>query len=337
MKSNLDLSTTYLGLPLRSPLIPSASPFSEHLHGLLEMERCGAGAVVLHSLFEDPYEASPHHVERYIDEVEIAKRHLKIPVIASLNGKTKEGWTHLAQTLEKAGADALELNIYNLSLSVDTPSAEIEKAYVDIVQTVVEAVKIPVSVKIPPFFTNLALIVRQLEEAGAAGLVLFNRFFQPDIDLLSMGPGYSLRMSSAAENRLPLRWISLLYRQVRIDFAAGTGIRTGSDVLKMILAGASATQLCSVLLQRGIPWLEVIDRDLRQWMETCQISSLQEARGILARHSKEEPGEIEREEYRRALQGYSLIDVPNWLDEVPLHVPTTKRHLPHPELSDMKS
>ena len=292
------------------------------------MERCGAGAVILHSLFEDPYEAEPNHVERYTDEITIAKRHLNIPVIASLNGSTLEGWKRLAKKIEKSGADALELNIYSLSFATDTPSSKIEQSYVDIVQAVVDTIKIPVSVKMPPFFTNLTLMASRLEDAGAKGLVLFNRFYQPDVDLLSMGPGYSLRLSTAAENRLPLRWLSHLYRQVRLDLAASTGIRTGNDVLKMILSGANATQMCTVLLQRGIPWLEVMEQDLRQWMDTCQLTSLQNVRGQLTRDCKDEPGEIEREEYRRALQGYSLIDMPDWGDDMPSQEPTTKpRHL----------
>jgi dihydroorotate dehydrogenase (fumarate) len=259
----------------------------------------------------------------------MAKRHVEIPIIASLNACSLEGWVELARKTEKAGADALELNIYNMSLSMNTPSAKIEDGYVNVVSRVVSALKIPVSVKMSPFFTNLALMTSKLENAGAAGLVFFNRFYQPDLDLLAMGPGYSLRLSTATENRLPLRWISLLYRQVRVDLAAGTGVRTGSDVLKMILSGASAVQLCSVLLQRGIPWLEVIDRDLRRWMETCKVTSLQEARGILSRHCNDDPGEVERDEYRRALQGYSRIDVPDWRDEVPLKVDySEKAHSP---------
>jgi len=307
MNATQDISTTYLGIPLRSPLIPAASPLSEHLDGLSEMERCGAGAVVLHSLFENPYHASLQHVESYLDEVSAAKAQLKIPVIASLSASTHEGWIRLAQRIEKAGADAVELNIYKLSLAADMPSSKIEQAYVDIVHSVASAVKIPVAVKLPPFFTNLALISSQLEDAGAKGLIFFNRFNQPDLDLISMGPGYSLRLSTGAENRLPMRWLALIYRQVRLDLAAGTGVRTGADVLKMILSGASATQLCSVLLQRGIPWLELIAQDLRHWMEICQVTSLKEAKGMLASDPNED---AEGEEYRRALQGYSSIEVP---------------------------
>jgi dihydroorotate dehydrogenase (fumarate) len=318
-------------------LIPSASPLSEHLDGLVEMERCGAGAIVLHSLFEDPYQPEPNHVDRYLDEIAIAKRHIKIPIIASLNANTAKGWIELAQQLEQAGSDALELNIYNLSLSPEAPSVGIEGRYLRIIESVTAAIKIPIAVKVPPFFTNLALMTSHIEDAGAKGVVFFNRFYQPDVDLLSMGPGYSLRLSTASENRLPMRWISLLYRQVRIDLAASTGIRTGGDVLKMILSGASATQLCSVLLQRGIPWLQLVEQELQQWMETCEITSLKSARGQLSHPANENPGEIEREEYRRALQGYSQIDVPDWRDEVPLHIPPARATTGKLDLSRTKS
>lgn len=320
MNSTHDLSTSYLGLSLRSPLVPSASPLSTHLDGLLEMERCGAGAVVLHSLFEDPYKAVPGHVDQYLDEIIVAKRHLEIPVIASLNASTPSGWVNLAMLLEKAGADALELNIYNLSLETGTSSDTIEHSYANIVRSVTSAVNIPVSVKIPPFFTNLTLMTSLLEAAGARGLVFFNRFYEPDLDLFSMAPGYSLRLSTAAENRMPMKWISLLHRQTKVDLAASTGIRTGGDVLKMILSGASVTQLCSVLLQRGIPWLEIITRELHEWMDICHVASIREARGLLARSPEENRAETERDEYRRSLQGYMLIDVPNWRDEVPVHI-----------------
>jgi len=314
MKSTPDISTTYLGIPLRSPLIPAASPQTEHIDGLSEMERCGAGAVVLHSLFENPYQERFQHVEAYLDEISAAKRQLKIPVIASLNANTPEGWVRLAKRIEKAGADAIELNIYRISLTPDMPSSKIEEGYVEIVRHVASVLEIPVSVKLPPYFTNLALLSSQLEDAGAKGLIFFNRLYQPDLDLLSMGPGNSMRLSTGAENRLPMLWLSLIYRQVRLDLAAGTGVRTGSDVLKMILSGACATQLCSVLLQRGIPWLELVTQDLLHWMDICHVTSLKEAKGILARQPNEE---AEDEEYRRALQGYSGLEVPEPSERVP--------------------
>jgi len=317
-KRALDISTTYLGLKLRSPLIPSASPLSEHTDAIVEMENCGAGAVVLHSLFENPYELGKRNAEAYAQEIIRAKERVKIPIIASLSATTLEGWINLSAHLAQAGADALELNIYHLSLSPEVSSSRIENYYIETVQAVTAAVKIPVAVKIPPFFTNLAYISKALEEAGAAGLILFNRFYQPDIDLLSMGPGYTLRLSSGAENRLPLRWISLLYRQAYLSLAASTGIRTGPDILKMVLCGASATQVCSILLQRGIPWLRILEQDLRQAMNVFNVSSLKEARGILSHRVVNDPQEIEREEYQKALQGYSRIDVPSWRDEVPI-------------------
>ncbi len=315
----LDISTSYLGLELRSPLVPSASPLSEHTDAIADMESCGAGAVVLHSFFENLHEHGRHDPEAYCEEIARAKARVKIPVIASLGATTLDGWVNLAASMAQAGADALELNIYHLSLSPDVPSARVEACYVDVVKAVTTVVKIPVAVKLPPFFTNLAYMAKALEEAGADGLVLFNRFYQPDIDLLSMGPGYSLRLSSGAENRLPLRWISLLYRQAYLSLAASTGIRTGPDVLKMVLCGASATQVCSILLQRGIPWLRVIEQDLRQWMSITNVHSLKEARGTLSHRVVDDPQEVEREEYRKALQGYSQIDVPASRDDAPVH------------------
>jgi dihydroorotate dehydrogenase (fumarate) len=313
-----DIGVNYLGLELRSPLIPSASPLGEHVSALQEMENCGAGAVVLPSLFEDPYERRANHPGYYLDEIAKAKSLLNIPVIASLSATTNEGWTTLASQIAASGADALELNTYHLSLSPDIPSSQVEERYIAAVKLVTEVVKIPVAVKLPPFFTNLSYFGRQLQLAGAAGLVLFNRFYQPDVDLLSMGPGYTLRLSQSSENRLPLRWISLLYQQEIGYLAASTGIRTGADVLKMILSGASATQVCSILLQRGIPWLREIENELHQWMDTCDISSLREVRGQLSYKCMPNPGQIERDEYRKALQGYARIDVPSWHDEVPV-------------------
>jgi len=315
-----DISTTYLGLKLRSPLIPSASPLSESLSNLLEMENCGAGAVVLQSLFEEPYEKHARHPDHYMDQVRSAREALMIPVIASLNAITLEGWVNYACKIEHAGADALELNIYDLSLDPDITSGQVESSYVEVVKAVRNATSLPLAVKLPPYFTNLARMIAKLEEAGADGIVLFNRLYQPDIDLNTLGSSYSLRLSMAAENRLPLQWISLLHRQAHADLAASTGIRTGEDVLKMILCGASATQLCSILLQKGIPWLLEIRRELEQWMTTCGYASLREARGKLSRANSENSDIIERDQYQKALQGYSLIDVPSWHDEIPLPV-----------------
>ena len=284
------------------------------------MENCGAGAVVLHSLFEDPYERRQRHPDCYLDEIHAAREALTIPVIASLNATTLEGWINYACKIEQAGADALELNIYNLSLDPAVSSAQVEASYLEVVKAVRQATVLPLAVKLPPFFTNLARIIAKIDEAGADGVVLFNRIYQPDIDLDTMSPRFSLRLSMAAENRLPLRWLSLLYSQVHIDLAASTGIRSGADVLKMILCGASITQVCSVLLQRGISWLLEIKEELERRMENSHITSLQEVRGNLSRRDTGTPESFEREEYRKALQGYSLIDTSSWRDEVPMHI-----------------
>ena len=307
----IDISTHYLGLSMRSPLVPSASPLTDRIESLQEMERCGAGAVILPSLFEEPYDRDALQPAEYLDKIKAAREHIAIPVIASLNASTLKGWAEYAAMIEKAGANAIELNIYNLSLDPDVPPAFIEDGYVNAVKAVAEAVKIPIAVKMPPYFTSLAYIAKRLKEAGARGLVCFNRFYQPDIDLLTLGSTYMLRLSTAAENRFPLRWISLLYRRIQIDMAASTGIRSGEDVLKMVLSGASVAQVCSVLMQRGIPWLRKIEQELREAMEESGYSSLSEVRGLFSCQVSGEPGEAERDEYRKALQGYILSRSPS--------------------------
>jgi dihydroorotate dehydrogenase (fumarate) len=284
------------------------------------MEEYGAGAVVLHSLFENPMHQNSPHPDCYSEQIVAAKKHLGIPVIASLNATTVDGWTTLSRLIEKAGADALELNVYHVDLDPDIPSAEIESTYIEAVRVVASTVRIPVAVKLPPFFTNLARMTKALDQAGAMGLVFFNRLFQPDIDLEKVGRDFSLNLSNSTENRYPMHWISLLYRQTGMDLAASTGIGTGRDVLKMILSGASATQVCSILMRCGIAWLETIDQELRNCMAEHHFPSLKEARGLLSHVVLTEADGIELEEYRQALQGYSLLNVPTWRDEEALKV-----------------
>lgn len=313
MKPDLTgLATTYVGLPLRTPLIPSASPLSTCLHHLEEMEHFGAGAVVFNTLFEESFGGGAMSRPDYFARVGAARKKLGIPVIASLSATTPQGWTELARGAEDSGASALELNIYEATVSTTVPSSVIESHYIEAVERVVSAVKIPVSVKLSPFFTNLAYLTKEMEEAGAKGFVLFNRFYLPDIDLPTLSPKHSLKLSSPTENRLSRRWISLLYRPIRADLVANTGIRTGEDVLKMILAGAAATELCAVLLQRGIPWLAMIVEELRKALETANVDSITQARGWLAHKYTQQPGAVEREEYQSALQGYEFCDVPTW-------------------------
>jgi len=309
---NPDLTTTYLGLPLRTPFIPSASPLSATLANLEEMEQCGAGAVVFQTLFEEPFSARSVARGEYCERVTAARDRLHIPVIASLSAMTAPGWTDLARAVADAGADALELNIYEANLSTTVPSSVIESNYIEAVQRVIAAVKIPVAVKLPPFFTNLSYLTKEMEEAGAKGFVLFNRFYLPDVDLLTLSPKHSLKLSSPTENRLSMRWISLLYRPIQADLVANTGIRTGEDALKMILAGAAGVEICSVLLQHGIPWLSVLCEELRTALRMIGRDSVRESRGCMARDYRTSPGAAEREEYKSALQGYEYCDVPSW-------------------------
>jgi len=305
-----DISTTYLGLPLRSPLVIGASPLSKQIENLQELEAVGAPAVVLHSLFEEPWQPDPDNVRDYMRHITLARSRVGIPVIASLNATTTQGWADLARLIETAGASALELNIYQMTISTTTSASQVEDRYLEAVQAVTAAVKIPVAVKMPPTFTNLAYMAKKVELAGAKGLVLFNRFYQPDFDLNVMGIGKSLRLSTSTENRLPRRWISILFRPIRIDLIANTGIREGDDVLKMILSGAAATQICAVILQRGISWVKSLESELKQVMENCRITSLKEVRGQFAHDYAHEAGVIEREEYQTALQGYYRFNPP---------------------------
>ena len=266
----MDISTTYLGLKLKSPIVPSAGPLSQKISDIKEMEDAGAGAVVLYSLFEEQIEHDAleldHHTsihaesfaeatsylpqpfefklgpEEYLDHIRKTKEAVNIPVIASLNGKSLGGWTEYAKKMEQAGADAIELNIYLLPTDIKKPGSEIEKIYIDIVKSVKGSVKIPIAVKMHPFFSSTAAMATQLNKAGADGLVLFNRFYQPDIDLDSLEVVPNVILSTPMAMRLPLRWIAILYGRVNADLAATSGIYTEEDVLKMVMAGAKVTQ-----------------------------------------------------------------------------------------------
>lgn len=329
----MDLSTEYLGLKLRSPLVPSAAqPLSEKLDNLKRMEDSGAGAVVLHSIFEeqlrqeslelhkhltnhtDSYaEASSFFPEPeefqlgpegYLEFIRKAKQSVGIPVIGSLNAATLGGWTDFARKIQQAGADALELNIYSIPTDPDLTSEAIENSYADIVRTVKSAVKIPVAVKISPFFTNMARMARTLDAAGADALVLFNRFYQPDIDLETLEVHPDVLLSTPQALRLPLRWIAILYGRVRADLAATSGIHRPEDVLKMLMAGAKVSMLCSVLLYHGIEHLRVILDKMKAWMEEHEYESVKQMQGSLSQIHVENPSDFERAQYIRSLHSY---------------------------------
>jgi len=325
----MELTTNYLGLRLKSPLIPSASPLSEDLDNIKRMEDAGAAAIVLYSVFEEQiryerYELHHHltqgtesypealsyfpdptelfvGVEDYLRHIERSKASTSIPIIGSLNGSTLGGWTDFAKQIEQAGADALELNLYNIPTDLTESGAEIEKQYVDVLKAVKATVTIPVAVKVSPFFTNFANIAKQFDDAGANGLVLFNRFYQPDIELESLEVVPNVMYSTPMAMRLPMRWVAILFERLGADLAATSGIHRGTDAIKMIMAGASATMLCSCLLRHGIKHLKVIEQELRDWMTEHEYSSIQQMKGSLSQKYCADPGAFERAQYIRAV------------------------------------
>ncbi len=332
----VDISTTYLGLKLRSPLVVgAAAPLTEDIDNIKRIEDAGAAAVVLHSLFEEQLleeryavyhqithntashpEATPYlpeqeifHVgsEAYLQQIRYAKETVDIPIIASLNSSNIGSWGDYAKKVEQAGADALELNIYYVPTDLTLTGEQVEQTYLNIVRTVSSIVNLPVAVKISPFFSSMANMAKRLSDAGANGLVLFNRFYQPDIDLLTLEAEPNLLLSTARENRLPMRWIAILYGTIPIDFAATSGIRTAHDVIKMIMVGANVTMLVSVLLSHGIEHLQKIEKDLIEWLEVKQYDSLIQLQGSMSQMHCPDPSIFERVQYLRAVQTYQPL------------------------------
>jgi dihydroorotate dehydrogenase (fumarate) len=306
----VDLSTTYLGLKLAHPVMPGASPLSRELDSVLRLEDAGAPAIVLHSLFEEQISADPLRTQRtptdpvgYLEHLNRIKESVHVPVIASLNGTTDEGWTSFASLVEQAGADALELNIYHLSTSLWTSGTTLEAYTLDTVRAVRSLVSIPVAVKIFPYFSSIASLARQFEEIGAKGLVLFNRIYQPDIDLEKLEVGPDLRLSSSTELLPRLYWITMLFGRVDLSLAVSGGVHTGADAMKAILAGADAVQMVSALLKNGPDHLKVVRRELEQWLECHGYSSLGEVRGCMSLEQREDASPFNRAGFVRVLQG----------------------------------
>ncbi len=330
----MNLTTNYLGLKLRTPLVPAASPLSENIDDIKKMEDAGASAMVLYSLFEEQlrqdraelhqsmeqgtesfaealtYFPEPESFnlgpEEYLKHIAAAKKAVRIPVIASLNGSSAGGWTSYAKQIQQAGADALELNIYYIPTDVSLPANGVEQSYLDILKAVKKEVTIPVAVKMSPFFTNFACMAGKLDAAGANGLVLFNRFYQPDIDLETLEVKPNILLSTPMAMRVPLRWIAILHGRLRASLAATSGIHRASDVLKMLMAGADVTMLCSVLLRHGIPQISVIERDLVAWMEEHEYESVAQLKGSLSQKNCPAPSAFERAQYMRAISSYPL-------------------------------
>ena len=328
-----DLTSRYLGLELRSPLVASASPLTGNLDGLRRLEEAGAGAVVLPSLFQEQLEHESAEIDRllatgaehyaealgyfpelqdyntgpdeYLSLIETATYELSIPVIASLNGTTVGGWTRHAQLIESAGADALELNIYYVAANHSESPAQIEEQYLELVSGVRSATKLPLAVKLGPYFTSLPYMARAIVAAGADGLVLFNRFYQPDIDLESFDVVPRLELSTPGELRLPLRWIAILRDQIHASIAATTGVHDAEAVLKVLLAGADVAMMASCLLRHGIEYLGRIEADVRNWLEEHSYATVSELRGSMSQRSVPNPAGFERANYMHALTSYS--------------------------------
>ena len=328
----MDLTTTYLGLKLKNPLILSASPMAEKLDGVKKAEDAGFSAIVLHSLFEEQLkleseelnfhlnhgtesfaealsyfpEAEEYRLgpEDYLEHIVKAKAAVKVPVIASLNGTSAGGWTDYAKKIQQAGADALELNIYYIPTGLDITADEVEKTYIDILKSVKSVVKIPVAVKLSPFFSSMGNMAKKLDAAGANGLVLFNRFYQPDINLEDLEVEHSILLSTPQARRLPMRWVATLYGRIQADLAATSGIHNAQDVFRMLMVGAQVTMLCSVLYKMGMDYVKVIEREMVNWMEEHEYESVTQMRGSLSQKNCPDPSAFERAQYMRAISSY---------------------------------
>jgi dihydroorotate dehydrogenase (fumarate) len=331
----IDLSTKYLGLNLRTPLVASASPLSHELDSIRRLEDAGASAVVLYSLFEeqlrqesalleDRLSASTESFaeatsffpkpaefqtgpEGYLQHILRAKAAVDIPIVASLNGATLGGWAEYARRIEQAGADAIECNIYFIPTELHIPSPRIESLYLDILREVKLAVRIPVAVKLSPFFSSMANMAKRLDEGGADGLVLFNRFYQPDIDLENLEIRPNVLLSTPQDLRLPLTWIGILYGRIRSDLAATSGIHQAEDVLKTLMVGASATMMCSVLLREGHEHIRHVEQQVQRWMEDHEYESVKQMQGSMSQLRCADPSAFERAQYMRAVKGTQYL------------------------------
>ena len=331
-----DLGTTYLGLSLRTPLVASASPLSHELDGIRHLEDAGASAVVLYSLFEEQLKQDAWELEHrlsagtesfaesltylpqsgefrtgpeaYLTHIRKAKEAVDIPIIASLNGATLGGWIDYARQIEQAGADALECNIYSIPTDTNLSGSDVETTYVDILRGIKLAVHIPVAVKLGPFFSSMANMAKRLDQTGADGLVLFNRFYQPDIDLDELELRPNILLSTPQALRLPLTWIGILYGRVNADLAATSGVHRAEDVIKLLMAGADVTMLCSALLRNGINHLRHVERGVVEWMENHEYDSVRQMQGSMSQIHCPDPSAFERAQYMRGVKGLGYLE-----------------------------
>jgi dihydroorotate dehydrogenase (fumarate) len=328
----MDLSTTYLGLRLKNPLVPSASPLSRTLDGIKRMEDAGAAAIVMYSLFEEQiqHEAGelnhylsfgtqsfaealtyfPEHTEynlgpdEYIEHVRKAKEAVDIPIIGSLNGVSTGGWIDYAKKIQDAGASALELNVYYIPTDPKLTSDAVEQRYLDVLKAVKSAVSIPVAMKLSPFFSSMANMAMRLDAAGADGLVLFNRFYQPDLDIEALEVVPNVTLSTSHAIRMPLRWVAVLFGKVKASLAATSGVHGARDVVKLLMAGADVTQICSALLMHGPGRIAEILQELDRWLVEHEYVSVQQMRGSMSQKSVADPSAFERANYMKALNRY---------------------------------
>jgi len=328
----MDTTTTYLGMELKHPIMPSASPLSRSTDTICRLEDNGAAAVVMHSLFEEQItlesEQLDHYLsyftdafaealtwypeqkdyrvgpEEYLEHVREAKEAVDIPIIGSLNGISAGGWVDYAEEIEQAGADALELNVYYIPTDPAMEPGDVEQLAVDVLSAVRANVSIPVAVKLNPYYSSLPHLAQRLTEAGADGLVLFNRFYQPDLDLEALEVVPSLTLSSSDELRLPLRWVSILYGQIPVDLAITSGVHNHIDVLKGLMAGAKVTMMASELLKNGPERIGVILDDAVAWMEAHEYESVAQMQGSMSQQNVADPTAFERANYMKVLQSW---------------------------------
>jgi dihydroorotate dehydrogenase (fumarate) len=330
----MDLTTTYMGLKLKNPIVPSASPLSQNVDTVKAMEDAGASAIVVYSLFEeqithesgelDHYlthgtesyaEALSYFPEQkqynlgpyeYLDHIAKLKKTVDIPVIGSLNGVSTGGWVKYAKNIEQAGADALELNVYYVATDPNLSSTGIENMYIDVLKGVKKNLKIPVAIKLSPFFSSMSNMAVKLDQAGADALVLFNRFYQPDFDLEKLEVVPNLLLSTNWEMRLPLRWIAILYNNIKASLGATSGIHSHTDVIKVIMAGADVAMMASELLLNGINRIKKIQEGMEQWMNENEYSSLEMMKGSMSQKKIAQPAAFERANYMKTLQSYKV-------------------------------
>ena len=330
----IDLSTKYLGLNLKNPLVVSASPLSAELGNIRRMEDCGASAVVLPSLFEEQIQVESNTLDQflsqgtesfaealsyipnmegyrlgpdgYLEHLRRAKEAVKIPVVGSLNGTSTSGWVGYAKKIEEAGADALELNIYFIPTDVEMSGSHVEQMYIDLVSQVKSSIHIPVAVKIGAYFSSMPNAAKSLDKAGADALVLFNRFYQPDFDVENLEVIPNLILSTPHELLLRLNWVAVLYGKIKADMAITGGVHSALDVLKSMMAGARVAMMTSALLRNGIGHLATVQADLLKWMEEHEYESIHQMQGSMSQRSLADPSAFQRANYVKVLSSYAL-------------------------------